>query len=219
MKAAITTVLTLATVAMSAQAFNFNLQGVYYPQSVKGSKNATANITVENAEEVRYFGALARGFIQGYRRGMYKENNYRVAKECYDAPTQAAITSVLNTWNGYTIDWKGQMLNIMIAMKNVNDWCEYDEVIYDYMSYCFEEGDMCEPENMSKTLLKKIFQVTTIMNDLTQLMNEDKPKKIDKTSDIERWAERWGSNIGKLLRYATEFDPNMYNSFTDEYLV
>ena len=47
---------------------------------------------------------------------------------------------MLDTWNGYTIDWKGQMLNIMIAMKNVNDWCEYDEVIYDYMSYCFEEG-------------------------------------------------------------------------------
>ena len=138
MKSAITTVLTLASVAMSTQAFNFNLQGVYYPQSTKHSLNRTTNITFSNADEVRYFGALARGFIQGYRRGMYKENNYRVAKECYDDQTQAAIVSVLDTWNGYTIDWKGQMLNIMIAMKNVNDWCEYDEVIYDYMSYCFD---------------------------------------------------------------------------------
>jgi hypothetical protein len=148
---------------------------------------------------------------------MYKENNYRVAKECYDDQTQAAIVSVLDTWNGYTIDWKGQMLNIMIAMKNVNDWCEYDEVIYDYMSYCFDEGEMCEPQTMMNTLLKKIFQVTTVMNDLTQLMNEDKPAKTAKTSDIERYAERFGSNAGKLLRFATEFDPNMYNSFTDEW--
>jgi hypothetical protein len=148
---------------------------------------------------------------------MYKENNYRVAKECYDDQTQKAIVSVLDTWNGYTIDWKGQMLNIMIAMKNVNDWCEYDEVIYDYMSYCFDEGEMCEPKAMTSTLLKKIFQVTTVMNDLTQLMNEDKPAKTAKTSDIERYAERFGSNVGKLLRFATEFDPNMYNSFADEW--
>ena len=90
MKSAITTVLTLASVAMSTQAFNFNLQGVYYPQSTKDSlntTNTTSNITFSNADEVRYFGALARGFIQGYRRGMYKENNYRVAKECYDDQT------------------------------------------------------------------------------------------------------------------------------------
>ena len=87
MKSAITTVLTLASVAMSTQAFNFNLQGYYYPQSTKDSLNRTTNITVSNADEVRYFGALARGFIQGYRRGMYKENNYRVAKECYDDQT------------------------------------------------------------------------------------------------------------------------------------
>ena len=76
---------------------------------------------------------------------------------------------------------------------------------------------MCEPQSMMSTLLKKIFQVTTVMNDLTQLMNEDKPAITDRTSDIERYAERFGSNVGKLLRFATEFDPNMYNSFTDEW--
>ena len=38
MKSAIMTVLTLASVAMSTQAFNLNLfQSAYYPQSVKDS--------------------------------------------------------------------------------------------------------------------------------------------------------------------------------------
>ena len=216
MKSAVTTVLTLASVAMSAQAFNFNLQGIYYPQSVGQNKNGTVPANSTSADEVRYFSGLARGFIQGYRRGMYKENNYRVAKECFDAPTQKAMVSILDTWNGYTIDWSGEMLNLLITFKNVNDWCEYDESLYDYMSYCFDNGDMCNPELMMGTLLKKVFQVTTVANDIAQLMAEPKPQKTDKISYIEGYGERVGSNFGKLLRYATEFDPSMYNAYTDE---
>ncbi len=33
------------------------------------------NNTISRAPQVRYLSSLARGFIQGYRRGMYKDNN------------------------------------------------------------------------------------------------------------------------------------------------
>lgn len=216
---AVSTLLTLATVAMTTQAFNFNLQGIYYAQSVGANNgtrpNATANATAI-AEEVRYTSAMMRGFIQGYRRGMYKENAYKVAPECFDKPTQTALVSIFSSWNGFSIDWKGEMFNVVLSMKNIGDWCEFDESLYDYMSYCFE-GDMCEPSIMMGTLLKKIFQVTTVANDITQLMNEGKPARDEKTSTIQDFGERWGSNIGKLLRYGTEFDPNAFNSFYDDY--
>ena len=221
-------IMTIATVAMSTQAFKFNLGSIYYPQSDNntGSKfNFTVNANdstpafknkTASAQEVRYLSSLLRGFIQGYRRGMYKESNYKVAKECFDDTTQVALESIFDSWNGYSIDWKGQGFNVMLAMKNIGDWCEYDEVLYDYMTYCFE-GDMCEPSIMMGTLLKKIFQVTTVANDIAQLMNDGMPVKTDKTSSIQDYGEQWGSNIGKLLRYGTEFDPNMYNSFYDDY--
>jgi hypothetical protein len=80
------TLLTLAMVAMSTQAKKWN-QNSFFPQFVRANNgtrpNATANAT-EIAEEVRYTSALLRGFIQGYRRGMYKENSYKVAPECFD---------------------------------------------------------------------------------------------------------------------------------------
>ena len=71
---------------------------------------------------------------------------------------------------------------------------------------------MCEPQNMMGTLLKKVFQVTTIANDLAQVYAEGLPKESSSSNDIEDFAERLGSNVGKLLRYATEFDPNMINT-------
>jgi hypothetical protein len=115
--------------------------------------------------QVRYFSSLARGFIQGYRRGMYKDNNYRVANNCYDKQTQTAITTVLDGVSVLTPDWNSQVTNIIFALKTVTDNCEFDESLYDYLTYCYE-GDMCEPQNMMGTLLKKVFQVTTIANDL-----------------------------------------------------
>ena len=65
---------------------------------------------------------------------------------------------------------------------------------------------------MMGTLLKKVFQVTTIANDLAQVYSEGLPKESSSSNDIEDFAERLGSNVGKLLRYATEFDPNMINT-------
>jgi hypothetical protein len=68
---------------------------------------------------------------------------------------------------------------------------------------------MCEPQNMIQTILKKVFQVTTVANDFAQMFGESLPKEESKPQDIEDWFDRFGSNFGKLLRYATEFDPNV----------
>lgn len=68
---------------------------------------------------------------------------------------------------------------------------------------------MCEPQNMVQTLLKKVFQVTTIANDFAQIYMEGLPTEADSIDKIEDFGERIGMNLGKLLRYATEFDPTI----------
>ena len=73
------TLLTLATIAISgATALKFD-------QTIsQNNTNGTVPTPLTWGPQVRYFSALARGFIQGYRRGMYKDNNYRVANNCFD---------------------------------------------------------------------------------------------------------------------------------------
>jgi hypothetical protein len=66
---------------------------------------------------------------------------------------------------------------------------------------------------MIQTILKKVFQVTTVANDYAQMFGEPLPKEESKAEIIEDWFDRFGSNFGKLLRYATEFDPTIIPSF------
>ena len=208
MKAALS-LLTLATVAISST------QAVDYDQTVSNTAiidipQLAQNATTSWAPQVRYLSSLARGFIQGYRRGMYKDNNYRVSNNCFDQSTQTAFTSVLDASSKMTFDWNTQLSNLIYTLKSVTDNCEYDESLYDYLTYCYE-GDMCEPQNMMGTLLKKVFQVTTIANDLAQVYAEGLPNEQSSTGILEDFGERMGANVGKLLRYATEFDPNQIN--------
>ncbi len=160
------TLLTLATIAISGtQSVEFDHilsvdESIDLPQL---TQNGT--ILPSWGPQVRYFSALARGFIQGYRRGMYKDINYRVANNCFDKTTQTALTSVLDGASSLNFDWNSQLSNLITSIKAITDYCEYDESLYDYLTFCYE-GEQCEPQNMMGTLLKKVFQVTTIANDL-----------------------------------------------------
>ncbi len=205
--------LTLATVAISgtSAAEDWGLVPQVYQNNSNGTNPTPKPMPATWGPQVRYFSSLARGFIQGYRRGMYKDNNYRVAYNCYDQQTQTAITTVLDGVSVLTPDWNSQVTNIIFALKTITDNCEFDESLYDYLTYCYE-GDMCEPQNMMGTLLKKVFQVTTVANDLAQVYAEGLPSESAPSGGIEDFGERLGSNVGKLLRYATEFDPNMINA-------
>jgi len=79
--------LTLATVAISgtsAANSNWELVPQVYQNNSNGTNPTPKPMPSTWGPQVRYFSSLARGFIQGYRRGMYKDNNYRVAYNCYD---------------------------------------------------------------------------------------------------------------------------------------
>ena len=162
---------------------------------------------VKLRNQVKFMSHAGRGFISGYRRGMYKEINFRVDAKCLDGDTQQYIVDSLDNF-GFEIDWQSEILNIGNALNNIVDYCLFDESLNDYLAYCYEV-EMCEPQIMMQTLLKKVFQVTTVANDLAQMMGEGLPTEESKPQVIEDWFDRFGSNYGKLLRYATEFDPNI----------
>ena len=91
----------------------------------------------------------------------------------------------------------------------ITDFCEYDESLYDLLTYCYEYEEACDPPTMMQTLLKKVFQVTTVANDFAALMQQGIPTEKSAIFDIEEFFERVGSKTGKLIRYATDFDPKL----------
>ena len=99
--------LTLATVAISvtSAAAEWGLVPQVYQNNSNGTNPTPKPMPATWGPQVRYFSSLARGFIQGYRRGMYKDNNYRVSNNCFDKTTQNALTSVLDGYSTFNFDW------------------------------------------------------------------------------------------------------------------
>jgi hypothetical protein len=166
------------------------------------------NGNVKLAKQMKFMAHAGRGLIAGYRRGMYKDINFKVDPKCLDSVTQGYIVDAFDIFRTSGFDWNTEILAIGTALNNIVDFCYFDESLNDYLTYCYEV-EMCEPQNMIQTILKKVFQVTTVANDFAQMFGESLPKEDSKPQDIEDWFDRFGSNFGKLLRYATEFDPNV----------
>lgn len=87
-------------------------------------------------------------------------------------------------------------------------YCEFDDALFDLFKWC--SNNDCTFNTMLQTLLKKVFQVTTVANDLASLVTGDKPDPTDFTA-VQNFFLPIGNAFGKLLRYATNFDPALLN--------
>lgn len=159
-------------------------------------------------QSVSFVSSLARGFIQGYKKGMYREANYKVSEQCFGTDTQSIIIRIFTSWGTPAFDWGQEIVDIQKMIMLVTDWCEYDEALYQYLTFCYQ-GEACMIPNMFQAILKKVFQVTTVANDVAQLFMEGLPMETDAPSKVLDFADRLGQNAGKLLRYATDFDPSL----------
>jgi len=200
MKAAL---LFTAAVCLSAAA---TTEGAIEPppsSSLLGADRATIE------KQVGYYSSMGRGFIQGYSKGMFKAASYKTRSECLGAETQKNIVDFFAPWGTDQFSWTTGIITVQKSLLLISDWCEFDEAIYSYFNFCYET-EQCELPNMVQTILKKVFQVTTVANDFAQIFMEGIPKTADDATKIETFADRIGTNCGKLLRYATDFDPTLY---------
>jgi len=83
-------------------------------------------------------------------------------------------------------------------------YCEYDDALYDLSRWCNNMD--CSTSYIGQSYMKKVFQVTTVTNEIVQLFTGESPLYTD-TDAVFQYYETLGTDIGKLLRYAIDFDP------------
>jgi hypothetical protein len=163
---------------------------------------------------VAYISAAARGLIGGYVEGMYKNKNYVPQAKCFDAETQGYIVDFATIWTPKASDttWGTAIVSLQKAMLMISDWCDFDESIYGYLTFCYDsETDQCSVTYMIGAVMKKIFQLTQVGTDLVQAISDGGfPTKKDTADVITAFFRRIAVNGGKVLRYATDFDPVKY---------
>ena len=201
--------LLVATVAMTANASLFLGQSTNIIPQQGNIIPQQGQITIP--QTVSYFSGLLRGFITGYMQGMYKQTNYVVDPQCYGNETQTLIVSIINSTASF--DLGNSIVSIQRVLLLATDYCYYDEALYQYLEYCYSSQDadgnsQCDITSMVQSLLNKVFQVTTVANDFFSLFMEGIPFPGATQAAAESFATRVGSDVGKLLRYATDFDPS-----------
>ena len=107
------------------------------------------------------------------------------------------------------ITWGTAIVSLQNALLHLSDWCDFDEALYGYFNFCYNT-DNCDLTYMIQALMKKIFQLTTVANDIVQIVMEGFPKKTDTALVISTFYDRIGQDFGTTLRYATDFDPTLY---------
>lgn len=97
--------------------------------------------------EVAYVSSAARGSIQGYMKGMYKNANYKIRDECLSGETQKKLVEIVTMW-GTPEQTIGDAFNkITEALIKVSDWCDFDEALYGWLNFCYDT-EQCEIPNM-----------------------------------------------------------------------
>ncbi|TNV76409.1 hypothetical protein FGO68_gene5588 [Halteria grandinella] len=81
--------------------------------------------------------------------------------------------------------------------------------MYGWLTFCYNT-DNCYITYMIQALMKKVFQLTTVANDFVQIFMDGLPKRTDSALVVSSFFDRVGQNLGKVLRYATDFDPTLY---------
>ena len=144
-------------------------------------------------------------------KGMYKNVNYKANAKCLDAETQGYFVDffLVITPNAPDTTWGNAIVSLQSGLLHLSDWCDFDEALYGYLTFSYNT-DNTAPTYMLQALMKKVFQLTTVGNDFVQIFMEGMPKATDSELVISSFFDRIGSNLGKILRYATDFDPTLY---------
>jgi hypothetical protein len=155
--------------------------------------------------------SVGRGLLSGYMKGMYKNTNYKPLDKCLDAETQGYFVDFMLVWTPKASDitWGTAIVSLQSGLLHTSDWCDFDEAIYGYLNFCYNT-DNCYITYMIQALMKKVFQLTTVGNDFVQIFMEGIPKHTDSAIVVTSFFDRIGQNLGKVLRYATDFDPTLY---------
>lgn len=136
--------------------------------------------TPKESDEVlgyRTTSAFMKGLIDGYYRGMYKNPSYTVDAQCLGEQTIKDLSIMNDAYDTGNFTIQNVLVPLQECVYLFIKHCEFDDALFDLFKWC--SNNDCSFNTMLQTLLKKVFQVTTVANDLAQMVTAEKPKKED----------------------------------------
>lgn len=73
--------------------------------SGQGQPDPVMQTATTFAGTVGFVSSIMRGLIQGYKKGMYRDQNYKVTELCFGVETQNLVVTVFNDFSKENFDW------------------------------------------------------------------------------------------------------------------
>lgn len=117
-----------------------------------------------------------RGALQGWRRGFYKEYNYKLQEQCLGRDTTKYIYYIGDEFKHFEIMNIISLVGLFYNIYYTFDFhCSIEQWMYDLSNHCFDNN--CEPEQLLKNEMGHVFQVTGALNALAAIYYEEEPKE------------------------------------------
>ena len=146
-----------------------------------------------------------RGILQGWTRGFYKAYDYEIPAKCFSKETTMYLYYIEEKVNNFDFLTSYEILMLMYNVYFMFDYnCDVEEHGYDMANFCFNHD--CDPEQLLKNEMSKVFQVTGSMNALAAIYYEDPPEEWQHLAWFDMYNEV-GLSIGKISRYTMGYDP------------
>ena len=152
-----------------------------------------------------------RGALQGWYRGFYKDYDWEIPQKCFGRTAVTQIYWLKHFGQDMSLDNFGKSLGLLYNLYYTFDYdCTLEDWLYDLSQFCFDHN--CSPEKLLENNMGKVFQVTGALNALAAIYYEEEPHKDLHMAWFERFSDI-GKSVGKLARYATDFDPKAIKDY------
>ena len=167
-------------------------------------------IDFSDENTVRYYMACARGFSDGYGKGLWANESEGTSKECLGESTYKHIAE-LNKYmkSGNFIEIFKSIGKFYQVSFDIQKNCRFNEISFEVTGFCLNKTHDCRPNTLTANLQANFFKVTAAMNTIAEVMfkeyanfgNED----ITKVDEATRTYTDFGKSLGDVSRTVLNF--------------
>ena len=156
-------------------------------------------------QQVNMVVAIIRGFDQGFTRGVYQLNTYKIDDQCLAQNTGDAIFQIYNDVRDGKVD---EAWNDIVAAYNIfyytDNKCNLKDLLWDIVQFC--DYNDCTSQTILNNMLAKVFVMTGNINSIAQIIYQTQPALVDLNAYTELYTTV-GTNVGQMFQSIFDFKP------------
>ena len=132
------------------------------------------NDTEQFRIQVQFYMACARGAIDGFSRGLYKNESEGIPNECMSATTVKDVVEVKEILQSGDILKLFQSVSLLYQLAFIFEKeCKVRDITYEVSTWCLRaEGNPCKSDKLINNFSQNIFVLAEALTEASQIIYE-----------------------------------------------